>query len=1148
MKKKLSPICFTPLLKTLVFYNQPRVHYYYKIACFQLCNQKQKRLIVGRKCPPTHIGFTTSTIAVNGTMVRESVQQQAGNNGLCTTRLNKDERTEEPMDILHLVGYPGIQVDFNAYSFLLQRCADIKSLVRGKHVHTHLIKCGLMSHIFLLNGLVNMYNKCGMVLDARKLFDKMVVRNVLSWNIMVAGYAKCGDIGYARKLFDVMPQRDVVSWNTIIAEYIQLGQVEEAWMLFWQMQQVGILPDRITLSTVLSVCASLGGLEQGKQVHAFIIRTGFESNVVVENVLVDMYVKVGSIHDAMQAFEKMHKRDVATCNMLIAGYAKCGSIGCASRLFNRMSERDIVSWNAIIAGYSQHGFGEEAVKLFCQMQRAGMNPDDFSFASVLSAFARLAALEQGKQVHAHTIKTGYECTVFVGSALVDMYAKCGILGDARRLFDDLPVRNLVSWTVMIAGYAQNVHFKDALQLFCQLQRIGMKLDHFTSASVLSACATPPALEQGKQLHAHFISTGLESYVSVGNALLTMYAKCGSILDARHMFEIMSERDTVTWNAMISGYVQSRHTEEALKVFYKMKSAALNPDQFTFISVLSACDTMSLLEQSKKVHVHIIKIGYESHAHVSNALLTAYSKCRSTGDACQVFDRIPERNPMSWNLMIIGYVENGLCEEALNLFCAMQHTDTEPNQFTIATALSACARLSTLKQGKQVQAHSIRTGFDSYVPVGNALVDMYAKCGSLEDAYQVFVGMPEQDAVSWNAMISGFAHHGHGLAAHQLFKQMVEAGMKPDHITFIAILSACSHAGLVDEGCHYFDSMSRDHCITPTADHYACVIDLLGRAGHLHMAEEFIKNMPFEPDAIVWGAFLGACRIHGNMKLGKLAAECLIKLEPQNAASYVLLSNIYAAAGRWDDVTNVRKLMKDKGAKKNPGCSWIEVKNTVHQFVVDDRSHPKTEEIYSTLERLVGLMKEAGYVADTNFVLHDVEEEHKKHILCHHSEKLAITFGLISTSCGTPIRIFKNLRVCGDCHNAIKFISKIVGREIIFIAELNQNQGAKWVMVSFQGPSYNLADPSPWPIPGPLRAMASGIGTIYPSRMGFMYENCAGDNLTKFGEGFFWCFGLVFCSAVSNIFKHISTQLGNFQLHNLYILKSKSFLKTGYTLA
>jgi len=291
-------------------------------------------------------------------------------------------------------------------------------------------------------------------------------------------------------------------------------------------------------------------------------------------------------------------------------------------------------------------------------------------------------------------------------------------------------------------------------------------------------------------------------------------------------------------------------------------------------------------------------------------------------------------------------------------------------------------------------------------------------------------MPKRNVVSWTAMIISYAHHGRGKEALQLFEEMQQAGARPNRITFIGVLSACCYLGLVKEGCYYFDSMSRDHGISAQVEHYTCMVDMLGRAGLLAEAEEFVHQMPFEPDPVIWRTLLGACRVHGNVELGKHAAEIVFRQNPQDASSYKLLSNIYATAGRWDDVANVRKIMKERVARKEPGLSWIEVKNQVHSFVSGDRQHAQTEKIYAQIEELNEKMKEIGYVPDTSFALHDIDKELKEELLCHHSEKLAIAFGLISTPPGILIRIIKNLRMCGDCHTATKFISKIVGREIV----------------------------------------------------------------------------------------------------------------------
>lgn len=805
-----------------------------------------------------------STIAVEANPSDNLQEVYSGS--LCSSGIDghgealcKEKRRDGIAEILDLLEQRSIKLNPSMYSQLLQECRDMRSLAMGKKVHSHMIKTGFKPESYVGNRLLDMYFKCESVLDARQVFEKMHVRDVVAWTTMIAGYFRCGRVELARQLFDEMPERDVVSWNAMISGYAHHGRGSEVLHLFREMQRMGFKPDSFTFTSVLMGCSILANHLQGNQVHCQIIRLGTDFSVSVTNSLIDMYAKCWSIEDARLVFDKMPVQDIFSWAIMIAGYVKCGDIENARILFYKMPEQYEVAWNAMIAGYSQHGQNEDAIKLFREMHQAGL-----------------------------------------------------------------------------------------------------KLDSFTYASVLSACANFADLEHGKQIHAYIIRTELEPKVSVENALVSLYAKCGRIDNAHTIFEKMSERDVVSWNAIVTGYVNQGSLE----------------------------------------------------------------------DARQLFDKMPERNALSWTSMIAGYAHHGHGELASKLFCQMRLGDIKPDHFTFAGILSACASLAALEHGKQVHGQLTQVGFESSVSAGNALVTMYARCGVIEDACQVFDNMPELDLISWNAMIAGYAQHGHGKEALKLFEEMVWTGVKPDRITFLSVISACSHAGLVDEGRNYFDYMSRVHCISPGADHYARMIDLLGRSGCLDEAENLINNMPFEPDVGVWEALLGVCRIHGNMKLGIRAAECLFNLEPQNDATYVLLSNMFAKAGRWDDAAKVRKAMKDKGVKKEPGCSWIQVKSRVHVFLAEDASHPQALEIYATLDRLYTQMKKEGYAPDTNFVLHDVDDEQKEHVLSNHSEKLAIAFGIISTPPTTTIRIIKNLRVCGDCHTAIKFISKIVEREIV----------------------------------------------------------------------------------------------------------------------
>eukprot|EP01018_Ginkgo_biloba_P016521 Gb_02086 [translate_table: standard] len=720
--------------------------------------------------------------------------------------------------------------------------------------------------------------------------------------------------------------------------------------------------------------------------------------------------------------------------------------------------------NADVGTVCREGRLKEALGSLFIKEHGGIPVGTYTYASLLQTCASTKALGEGKQVHAHILFNGNEINLFIGTKLVSMYSSCDSLVDARLVFDKIPERDLFIWNVIIGAYVIHGHCEEALTLYHQMQSEGLKPDKYTFPSVLKACAGLTDLQQGEDIHDDIIKSEFESNIFVENALVAMYAKCGSMKNARHVFDKMSNRDVVswngiiggyaqngycgealrlfnqmqltstkpnlvTWNAIIAGYAQDGSGEESLKCFRQMQVESVMPNSVSIASVLPACAQLAALHHGKELHSYVIQSGFESNEFVRNALIDMYAKCGSTEDARQLFDTMSQRTLISWNAMIAGYAQNGNCDEGLNLFRQMHLANRKPNLVTIASILPVCARLAILQQGKEIHDYMIRSGLESYVILGNALIDMYSKCGSVELARRVFDNMSERDVVSWTAMIAGYGMQGNGEDAVKLFNQMQRSGMKPDHIAFVAILSACSHAGMVTEGRQYFDSMRNDYGIIPRMEHYACMVDLLGRAGWLDEAEDFIKKMPLEPSAVVWGSLLGACRIHCNIEVGERVAEHLFKMKPENAGYYVLMSNVYGAARRWDDLAKVRTMMKDQGLKKNPGCTWIVVKNNVHAFLVGDRSHPQSEEIYATLENLSGQMKSAGYVPNTNFVLHDIQDEEKERILCGHSEKLAIAFGLINTCPGTPLQITKNLRVCGDCHSATKFISKIVGREI-----------------------------------------------------------------------------------------------------------------------
>ncbi|KAJ7536773.1 hypothetical protein O6H91_12G081600 [Diphasiastrum complanatum] len=754
-------------------------------------------------------------------------------NGDEVCKLCGEGKLKEALHIVELMVEQNTQAPINSYVGLLKGCAKRKALAEGKQVHALIVECGLDLNTFIGNLLVDMYAKCGSMLDARKVFN-------------------------------TMPKHNLFSWTAIISAYANLGEGDEAIDLFQQMQQTGIVPDKVVFVVVLKACGRIAALEQGKSLHAQIIKSGFESDVIVGSALVDMY-------------------------------AKCGCLEHGRQVFNNMHERDVVSWNVMIAGYAQKGLGKEAIDLYEEMKQEDVQPSNVTYVVLLNACASIAALEQGKQLHSRIIKSGFESDVTVGNALVDMYAKCGCLEYGRQVFNNMHERNAVSWTAMIAGYAQQGLGKEALALYEQMKQEGVQPDNVTYVVLLKACASIAALEQGKKLHSHIITNGCELDLIVGSALVDMYAKCGSIEHACQVFNGMHERNVVSWNSMIAGYAQRGLGKEALTLYEQMKEECVQPDDVTYVVLLKACASIPALERGKELHSHIIRSGFEMDTIVCDALVDMYAKCGSIERALQVFNNMHERNVVSWTALIGGYVQQGLGKEALALYEQMKEEGMKPDNTTYVILLKACASVAAMKQGKELHSHIIRSGFESDVIVGSALVDMYAKCGSIEHARQVFNNMHERDVVSWNAMIAGYAQQGLGMEALIFLEQMQMEGTKPNEVTYVSVLSACSQSRLVDEGHQLFDSMCKDPGLTPTMDHYACMVDLLGRAGCLTDAENFINKMPVQPDVVVWMTLLGAARNHGHVEIGRRAFNSVVKLEPENAAAYVLLSNIYAAA-------------------------------------------------------------------------------------------------------------------------------------------------------------------------------------------------------------------------------------------------------------
>ncbi|KAK6254934.1 hypothetical protein SCA6_016239 [Theobroma cacao] len=603
---------------------------------------------------------------------------------------------------------------------------------------------------------------------------------------------------------------------------------------------------------------------------------------------------------------------------------------------------------------------EFALFVYQRLRNEGIKIDLFTLPPLLKAVARVEGLAEGKEIHGFGFKLGLDSDPFVQTGLVGMYLACGRVLEARLVFDKMSYRDIVAWSIMIDGYCLSGLFDDALELFEEMKRANIEVDKFILSSILSACGRVGNLNHGKAIHDYIIEKNLVVDSHLQSALMTMYASCGCMEMAQKLFNQMAPKNLVVSTAMVSGYSRHRRIE----------------------------------------------------------------------DARLIFDQMVEKDLVCWSAMISGYAESDQPQEALRLFNELQSLGMRPDQVTMLSVISACAHLGVLEKAKWIHVYADKNGFGGALPINNALIDMYAKCGSLERARGVFEKMTRRNVISWTSMINAFAIHGDANNALSFFHKMKEAHVEPNGVTFVGVLYACSHAGLVDEGQRIFASMINEHKIAPKHEHYGCMVDLFGRANLLREALEIVETMPLAPNVVIWGSLMAACQIHGETELGEFAAKRLLELEPDHDGALVLLSNIYAKEKKWQDVGELRHLMKERGISKEKGCSRIELNNEVHEFLMADRNHKQADKIYEKLDEVISQLKLVGYFPNTRSVLVDLEEEEKREVVLWHSEKLALCYGLINGGKDSCIRIVKNLRVCEDCHTFMKLVSKLYGREIV----------------------------------------------------------------------------------------------------------------------
>ncbi|TXG48489.1 hypothetical protein EZV62_024364 [Acer yangbiense] len=579
-------------------------------------------------------------------------------------------------------------------------------------------------------------------------------------------------------------------------------------------------------------------------------------------------------------------QDTQTLNKLMAFCTdpSLGNLFYAEKVFNCVKYPCLFIYNLMIKAYAKKGSFRKSLSFFNELRENGLSADNFTYPFVFKVIGCLREVKEGEKVHGHVVKTGLEFDVYVCNSIMDMYAVLGRIDRVKKLFDKMLERDVVSWNVLISGNVKCRRFEDALNIFRRMKRESiLRPDEATIVSTLSACTALKSLELGEEIH-RYVSTELGFTTIIGNALLDMYCKCGSLSVARKIFDEMPSKNVFCWTSMVYGYVTCGHLD----------------------------------------------------------------------DARDLFDRSPVKDIVLWTAMINGYVQYNWFDEAVSLFREMQIRRVKPDKFIVVALLTSCAQLGALEQGRWIHGYIDENRITVDAVVGTALIEMYAKCGCIEKALEIFYHMREKDTASWTSIICGLAMNGKINKAIQMFTEMKQNGARPDDITFVGVLSACSHGGLIEEGCKLFTSMRETYKIEPKLEHYGCLIDLLGRAGLLDEAEELIKEIPNEKNEIIvplYGALLSACRTYGNVKMGEQVAELLEKIESCNSSVHTLLANIYASADRWEDVTKVRRKMKDLGIKKVPGCSSIEVDGIVHEFLVGDPSHLEMGEIYSMLDKM-----------------------------------------------------------------------------------------------------------------------------------------------------------------------------------------------------
>ncbi|MCO5611417.1 hypothetical protein L7F22_065670 [Adiantum nelumboides] len=773
-----------------------------------------------------------------------------------------------------------LQPNSQIFIALLKSCSVSRRLDYGYELHLSIVKAG--NDLYVNNTLVGMYAKLGCILESKDVLDEM-------------------------------PLRDVVSWSALMAAYNEHGYHLEALQCLKLMQQDGVQPNALSFMSALKACSALGYMENGQKLHDEVVMKGFEEDSFVVNTLIDLYGSYGFISEALH-------------------------------VFNQAKDKDTISWNSLITGYIKHGLEEDALLCAQRMEFDGVSPVPITFILTLKVCGSKGALDDGHAIHLDAVKRGYEKLPMIGNSLVDMYVKCGSISESQDVFETLQARQGVSWNILMSGFAEHGFYEEALHCLEKMQIDGVCPDVVTFVCALHVCCCTQTIYRGQSVHMELTKMGLEGDLSIGNTLVDMYAKLGLILDSQSTFDRLSTQGVVSWNTLITGYVDSGHDGDSLGCLQHMRSMGVCPDTITFISSLRACGRLGCVNIGQELHLEAVKKGFEKDRFLGCSIVDMYAKCGFLEEASGIFENLHNLDVVSWTSLIAGYANQGHCGKAFICFQQMQvehvasdvaswnavisgYADQEdpfftlqlygqmleqgllPTMATFISILKACGNTAALNSGWRFHAVSYAL-FGDDIDIACALIDMYNNCGSIGDAQRIFETTSCKNTLIWNALITAHAQIGDYDGVLHLLEASKKNCLDPDEITFLGLLSVCSHAGLVDEGKDSFLTFIKEHHTIWTIKHCSCVVDLLTRAGHFAEALEFLLRIPFEPDYALWCTLLGTCWRWGYIRLGKQMFDYAMRQGNKHDSVYVLMLNMFVEAYMWEEAKSIKAPFSD----------------------------------------------------------------------------------------------------------------------------------------------------------------------------------------------------------------------------------------------